>query len=583
MKFLQPCLRVAAFSTTSPTTITTRTLNQARVPSQHGDRFCAVPNGLDRNSQLLQLKFARSNVFQKPAPNDLHLLSSSRSSLFSTQADADIKSDDTASTTTTATTTNTTTNTPEREEQQQEFASSYHAPVMYKECIDALLKKSHFHVKKDKNKYKRNKRHKDENDGVDTIPIEENDNQSGSIRRPRVYIDGTLGGGGHSQCLLERLSPGDVVIGCDVDPSALATASVRLKEYIVKQPKPKDGINSDIEVGDGEKEKEKEETMVAEHNKPIFIPINSNFKDLERHVKALKHPITGKYLVYQDRDCNDAENNVDNDGKAFIGVDGILLDLGVSSHQFDNAERGFAFMKDGPLDMRMFGGKWANYDNLSPIPTKGNNSGGDGDESLSYQEYVNNLNVNRNSGGLTAADICNEFGEEEISRILKKYGDEPRARKIAQSIVAARPLKTTGDLKDAVAMVTPEFVKNSRRMGRTATLARVFQSLRIVVNDEEGVLREAFEEMAPSLIARGGRLVILTYHSMEDRAAKRVIRDGSVSSKRQSVERDLYGNIIRTKDSSPWRALGKMQKATEEEVKLNSRARSATLRVAEKI
>ena len=180
--------------------------------------------------------------------------------------------------------------------------------------------------------------------------------------------------------------------------------------------------------------------------------------------------------------------------------------------------------------------------------------------------------------------VCNEFDEEEIVRKLRKYGDEPRARKIAQSIIMSRPLTTTTDLRDAVANVTPDFVKNSRRMGRTATLARVFQSFRIVVNDEDSVLREAFEDMAPSLIGKGGRLVILTYHSMEDRAAKRVIRDGKVDgNNNQRIDRDVYGNIIHGETSTPWKALGKKQKATEEEVAINSRARSAILRVAEKI
>jgi len=201
-------------------------------------------------------------------------------------------------------------------------------------------------------------------------------------------------------------------------------------------------------------------------------------------------------------------------------------------------------------------------------------------------QYV--ANKNKGVGGMTAADICNAFTQEEISRILKVYGDEPRARKIAESIVNMRPLSTTGDLKGAVAMVVPEFARKGRRMGRTATLARVFQALRIVVNEEDVVLRDAFEDMAPALIRKGGRLVVLAYHSMEDRAAKRVMRDGSVdgSRSRGGVQRDIYGNeIIETegKNARPWKALGKKQKATAEEVELNPRARSATLRVAERL
>ncbi len=369
------------------------------------------------------------------------------------------------------------------------------------------------------------------------------------------------------------MSPGDIVIGCDVDPSALATASTRLKDYIVKQQEEGGGISQRGE----------------EMDRPMFIPVNSNFKDLEHHIKALKHPTTGELLLYE----NGNDNNDNGDANmVFRGVDGILLDLGVSSHQIDNPERGFAFMKDGPLDMRMFGGKWNNYDNDSSSQPSDNiennekNNDGDDDVDTFYKEHVNNIRPSQNQGGLTAADICNEFDVEDIIRILKHYGDEPRARRIAQSIVESRPLQTTADLKNAVAKVTPDFVKHSRRKGLTATLARVFQSLRIVVNDEDNVLREALEDMAPSLIGKGGRLVVLTYHSMEDRAAKRVIRDGKVDGRgnRNRIEKDLFGNVIESEeDKLPWKGLGKKQKATDEEVKLNSRARSAMLRVAERL
>ena len=419
---------------------------------------------------------------------------------------------------------------PETDTETQEFASSYHAPVMFQECIDALLKRSHNFTIEKRNKYKV------QNEAEEINTDDEN--------KPRIFIDGTLGGGGHSSCLLQNLSPGDVLIGCDVDPSALATASTRLKDYIVNVDV--DGANKGT----------------THLDKPIFIPIQSNFKDLEKNVRDLVHPITGELLLHQD----------ENGGR---GVDGILLDLGTSSHQIDNAERGFAFMKDGPLDMRMWGGKWTNQaDEFQSM---------EGRTDFTFVE-----NRNDGKGGMTAADICNEFTGEEITRILKVYGDEPRARKIAESIVAARPLATTGDLKEAVAKVTPEFAKKGRRMGRTATLARVFQALRIVVNDEDAVLRDAFEKMAPAVIRKGGRLVVLAYHSMEDRASKRVMRDGSVAGSRSGggVERDLYGNEVHYSDgknANPWKTLGKKQKATAAEVELNSRARSATLRVAERL
>jgi 16S rRNA (cytosine1402-N4)-methyltransferase len=313
---------------------------------------------------------------------------------------------------------------------------------------------------------------------------------------PLIFIDGTLGGGGHSAALLERLQPGDVLLGCDVDPAALETASKRLSHYM------------DLDT-------------LSEH--PLFVPVQSNFCDLHTVIADMTHPVTLEPLVPQD-----------------TGVDGILLDLGVSSHQIDTAERGFAFMQDGPLDMRMAG-----------------------------------------CGGLSAADVCNQFDQAELKRILKVYGDEPRGKRIAQSIIQHRPLSTTNDLVQAVAAVTPSRAK-SRRMGRTASLARVFQSLRIVVNQEDAVLEKALTRTCPSLVRPGGRMVILAYHSMEDRYAKRVIRDGSVEwmgTFRQD-EKDIYGNYIGT--PKPWKGVGKRQKATDKEVEVNPRARSATLRVGER-
>jgi len=448
--------------------------------------------------------------------------------------------------------------------EKQEFASSYHAPVMYKECIDAMMKRSHTEGSSKKNKYKNKSKVGKKEKRKGKVSIEEDKKEKDSARasgsgsgRPKIYVDGTLGGGGHSQCLLQNISPGDILLGCDVDPSALATASTRLREYIVND---NDDGSSSSSRGRGDK--------------PIFIPVQSNFRDLFDNVKDLTHPLSGEKLFYSNNQANEGEQG------DFIGVDGILLDLGVSSHQIDNAERGFAFMKDGPLDMRMWGGQWDNQVNESQVDSDDDDTNSDG-----FKFVQNKKN---DGGGMTAADICNAFTDDEISRILKVYSDEPRAWKIAQAIVRSRPLKTTGDLKEAVAMVTPEFAKKGRRMGRTATLARVFQALRIVVNDEDAVLRDAFEEMAPSLVKKGGRLVVLAYHSMEDRAAKRVMRDGTVDGSKRygsSIQKDMFGNEIVSDDGSsrPWKTLGKKMKATQEEVEVNSRARSATLRVAERL
>jgi len=229
-------------------------------------------------------------------------------------------------------------------------------------------------------------------------------------------------------------------------------------------------------------------------------------------------------------------------------------------------------MKDGPLDMRMSGSN-------SQVST------------------------------LTAADICNEFDEATLIDILRTYGDEPRAKRISSAIVASRPLHTTTDLVHAINSVTPTFARQ-KRAGLIATSARVFQALRIVVNQEDEALKEVLERVAPWALSRSrshyasqidcggemtgdGILTILSYHSMEDKMAKRVIRDGKVdlfesSSRRRggsgALERDIYGNIIGDADNVlPFEPLAKPKKASVEEVAANSRSRSATLRVAVRI
>lgn len=361
------------------------------------------------------------------------------------------------------------------------FATSYHAPVMWRECIQALL------------------------DG--RKPEQEGENAT-----PLIFIDGTLGGGGHCQALLESLGPGDVVFGCDRDTDALETAAQRLSKY----------------------------TMAGNLNSlPLFIPVQSNFAHLTRELLVQNYRKTRGDDDDTDHRIPGRFANLDDDG-----VDGILLDLGLSSYQIDTAERGFAFMQDGPLDMRM--GK--NYD-----------------------------------GTLTAADICNEFDFVEIQKLLRVYGDEPRAKRIALSIIEHRPLRTTVDLQNAVAAVTPEYSR-TRRMGRTATLARVFQSLRIAVNQEDVMLERALTKMAPSMLRPGGRLVVLSYQSMEDRLTKRVMRDGTTSlieaHQTNINQRDIYGHYIGA--PKPFRPIGKPIKASDDEVESNVRARSATLRIAEK-
>ena len=211
------------------------------------------------------------------------------------------------------------------------------------------------------------------------------------------------------------------------------------------------------------------------------------------------------------------------------GLDGILADLGVSSHQFDTPERGFSFRFDAPLDMRM--------------------------------------NV---QGAKTAADIVNSYTQEELERIFKLYGEVDNARKLAQLIVAARanaPILSTGDLDTAVAGALPSFAEHKY-------LAKVYQALRIEVNDEMRSLRKFLEGAAKSL-KKGGRLAIITYHSLEDRMVKNFIRSGNIEG---TLKQDVYGHV-----SAPLSAVGrKPVLPEEEEIASNTRARSAKLRVASK-
>lgn len=403
------------------------------------------------------------------------------------------------------------------------YATEYHAPVMARECIEAMLhwdrNDPNDQVKKPKNKYKTSNQQKYNANIPNDSQLNQHPEEKKQERKPLILVDGTLGGGGHSSALLEQMKPGDILIGCDVDPDALSTASERLKSYLISDPP---------------------STTAPSH--PIFIPVQSNFRNLHKVIHKLEHPYLPNTALIQNEGITN-DDNYNTNRHSNRGVDAILLDLGVSSYQIDNPTRGFAIQGDGPLDMRM-----------------------------------------SSTTSLTAADICNELDEVELTRILKRYGDEPRAKAIARSIIQNRPLLTTFDLTNAVSEVTPEFVRKGRRMGRMATLARVFQAFRIMVNEEDSALQEALEVMASQLITKmGGRLVVLSYHSMEDRMVKRVMRDGTVD-KTQNYshhERDMYGNYIGR--GKPWKMLGKGRKATEEEIKVNPRARSATLRVAERL
>lgn len=211
-----------------------------------------------------------------------------------------------------------------------------------------------------------------------------------------------------------------------------------------------------------------------------------------------------------------------------IPVAGILADLGVSSHQFDTAERGFSTRFDGPLDMRM------------------------------------NSNSPR-----TALQIIREYEQDELRNLLSDYGELKNANNAARAIKrVAETIETTDDLKHALESVMPRGKENSY-------LARVFQALRIEVNDEMAALKEFLEQSA-EVLEPGGRLVVISYHSLEDRLVKNYMKRGKF---RGEVEKDLYGNEIK-----PFRTLhSKPIVPQQEEIETNNRARSAKLRIAEKL
>ena len=223
-------------------------------------------------------------------------------------------------------------------------------------------------------------------------------------------------------------------------------------------------------------------------------------------------------------------------------IDGLLADLGVSFHHFDCPERGFSFRYSAPLDMRM-----------------------------------------NQTGGKTAADILNTYTEEELARVLYIYGELKNAKPLAKRIVKTRENTLIARTEDLVSIVLGKKVQELRSSevqeldvpaAAKKDMAKVFQALRIEVNDEMGALREMLLA-AKDLLKPGGRIAILTYHSLEDRIVKNFLRSGNLEG---TIEKDFYGNIL-----TPFKVLEKGLTASAEEVEQNPRARSAKLRVAEKI
>ena len=295
--------------------------------------------------------------------------------------------------------------------------------------------------------------------------------------------------------------------------------SVLLDESVSALVESKDGVYADATFGGGG------------HTSEILSRLSTNGRVLafDRDSDAIANKPDDSRLTLIRSDFRWIHNHVIHQGYK-DGIDGVLADLGVSSHQFDTAERGFSFRYEAPLDMRM------------------------------NQEAEK-----------TAADIVNTYEYEDLEKILRLYGEVDNSRKIAQLICKAREnaqILTTGDLGKAIESALPKFAEHK-------FLAKVYQALRIEVNQEMKSL-EKFLSGAAASLKPGGKMVIITYHSLEDRMVKNFIKAGNIDGK---VEKDFFGNA-----TAPLKAVNKKPiLPTEEEIASNTRARSAKLRIAEKI
>ena len=282
------------------------------------------------------------------------------------------------------------------------------------------------------------------------------------------YVDGTLGAGGHARGILEACSPDGHLLGLDVDPQALALSRETLAPY--------------------------EERAHL---------VQASYITITKQLAALKWDF----------------------------VDGIVLDLGASSMQFDNAERGFSFMQDGPLDMR-FG-------------------------SNAFQ---------------SAEDIVNSYDERDLADLIFRYGEDRDARRIAKAIVMSRPLRTTRELVAVIEKASP------RRGDRTHPATQTFQALRIAVNEELSSVESVLPQ-AVAALRSGGRCAVISFHSLEDRIVKDYFREQS-----KDIVNPPYERIYEVERKAVVEIINKKPiVASDEEVKDNPRARSAKLRVIEKL
>ncbi|TCB43518.1 16S rRNA (cytosine(1402)-N(4))-methyltransferase RsmH [Acinetobacter terrestris] len=284
-------------------------------------------------------------------------------------------------------------------------------------------------------------------------------------RNTGIYVDGTFGRGGHTRLLLSKLDENARVYGFDKDPQALEAAAI------------------------------------LEQEDSRFKIIHASFADLKQELEA----------------------------RGIGLVDGVMADLGVSSPQLDQAERGFSFMKDGPLDMRM-----------------------------------------DNSKGPTAAEWLVNIEEEALANVIFKYGEERYSRRIAKAIKAAGYIETTAQLAEIVKVAHPKWEKNKHAATRT------FQGIRIAINKELEDI-EAFLPQAVDVLKTGGRLAVISFHSLEDRLIKQFIQKESTL-----AEDTSWGMPQEREDTRRLKKISRVR-ASEEEIKANFRSRSAWLRVAERL
>lgn len=294
-----------------------------------------------------------------------------------------------------------------------------------------------------------------------------------NIKPDGIYVDCTLGGAGHASRIAEKLNENGHLIGIDQDDDAIAATTSRLKPYKCK-----------IDI------------------------VHSNFKNLEQVLKDLQIEF----------------------------VDGFLFDLGVSSYQLDEAERGFSYMHDAPLDMRM-------------------------DKTKEFSAY----------------NVVNEYDEDRLNYIFKTYGEERWSKRIAQFIVQYRrekPIETTGQLVDIIRRAIPAAVRK-KATGHPAK--RIFQAVRIEVNNELGILEDTFRA-AVNHLNSGGRIAVITFHSLEDRITKNVFKEmarGCICPPQLPV--------CVCHHKAQVKLCGRAVKPSDEEMEKNSRSKSAKLRIAEKL